>query len=93
MNTGPEIAFDSLLGHTVNEALCERLAHALEDRQSGLVFIRSEETGTALSLLLAEGVVIHWQAVGPVNRDQARVWADSVRESFCTAAAAPPELH
>ena len=88
-----EVCFDGILSHDANARLCEKLAECLEARHSGLIFTRCDETGAALALLLAEGVVIHWQGVGPVGREQARAWADSVRASFSAAAAAPPELH
>lgn len=81
----PEICFAGILDDDTHDALCERLAQALESKHSGLVFARSDETAAALALLLAEGVVIHYQCAGPMGRDQARAWADLVRASFAVA--------
>lgn len=93
MNTSPEVCFAGILETESHEALTRRLADCLERQWTGLVFAREPSNGTTLCVVLSEGLVGHWQAAGPLDQQQARDWAQRMRESFEAAAAAPPELH
>ncbi|MBN8428297.1 MAG: hypothetical protein J0L65_12605 [Xanthomonadales bacterium] len=85
MSKNAEITFAGMLGPGPLEGLHSELARATDEAASRVIFARDPDNGTALAVILFEGVVGFWEACGPVDIEQANQWAKGIRERVSRA--------
>jgi hypothetical protein len=87
----PQIELSGLLSADPLARLHAELQVACDEAASRLLLARCPLSGSCVAVMTVQGVVASWWAHGPLDTDQARIWADTLRDSVFAAAAATAE--